>query len=378
MKTNRVRAWYYLHRWSSLICALFLLMSCVTGLPLIFHDEIDNWIHPPKIATQASQSSALVSLQDLVNRTETLHPGMHPMFVTLDDDETVARVTLSRDGSGNLAQRVVASYDAHTGKNVDSDVPGQDVMDKVLSLHRDLFAGTNGELLLGFMATVLVVSLISGAVAYGPFMRKIDFGAVRWSRTNGLPWLDLHNLLGIVTLGWMLVIAGTGILNAISTPLFAAWRADNVSHLLAPYRGLPPVTQPVSVDVARAAAQRALPGRLVTGIVFPHPLYATPWHILVYTKGRTPITSRIFTPVLVDARTGGVTSSQRFPWYIHALEVSRPLHFGDYGGLPLKVLWALLDLIFIAVLISGLALWWQKRESASPARRFQAHSKANA
>jgi len=39
------------------------------------------------------------------------------------------------------------------------------------------------------------------------------------------------------------------------------------------------------------------------------------------------------------------------------LLLSQPLHFGDYGGLPLKLLWALLDLATITVLVSGLVLW---------------------
>lgn len=45
-----------------------------------------------------------------------------------------------------------------------------------------------------------------------------------------------------------------------------------------------------------------------------------------------------------------------------ALLVSQPLHFGDYGGMPLKVLWAALDVITIVVLGSGLYLWWQRRK----------------
>ena len=43
-----------------------------------------------------------------------------------------------------------------------------------------------------------------------------------------------------------------------------------------------------------------------------------------------------------------------------ALSLSQPLHFGDYGGLPLKILWALLDLITIVVLASGIYLWLGK------------------
>ena len=39
------------------------------------------------------------------------------------------------------------------------------------------------------------------------------------------------------------------------------------------------------------------------------------------------------------------------------------LHFGDYGGLPLKILWALLDVVTIVVLGSGLYLWWARRKA---------------
>jgi uncharacterized iron-regulated membrane protein len=36
------------HTWSSLISTLFLLLLCVTGLPLIFHHEIDATIRSPR------------------------------------------------------------------------------------------------------------------------------------------------------------------------------------------------------------------------------------------------------------------------------------------------------------------------------------------
>ena len=44
---RQVRTWYRIHKWTSLLCTLFLLISCVTGLPLIFHDEINRWLAPP-------------------------------------------------------------------------------------------------------------------------------------------------------------------------------------------------------------------------------------------------------------------------------------------------------------------------------------------
>jgi uncharacterized iron-regulated membrane protein len=43
--------------------------------------------------------------------------------------------------------------------------------------------------------------------------------------------------------------------------------------------------------------------------------------------------------------------------------MSQPLHFGNYGGAPLKIIWALLDLGLIVVLASGIFLWLRKRRA---------------
>jgi uncharacterized iron-regulated membrane protein len=56
------------------------------------------------------------------------------------------------------------------------------------------------------------------------------------------------------------------------------------------------------------------------------------------------------------------------PWYMTTLLVSQPLHFGDYGGMPLKIIWALLDVVTIIVLGSGLYLWLARRRSSIDVR----------
>jgi uncharacterized iron-regulated membrane protein len=71
---------------------------------------------------------------------------------------------------------------------------------------------------------------------------------------------------------------------------------------------------------------------------------------------------------MVDAETGQLTAVRDLPWYLRALQVSRPLHFGDYGGLPMKTLWALLDGVTIVVLSSGLYLWLVRRKTPIEAR----------
>jgi len=88
----------------------------------------------------------------------------------------------------------------------------------------------------------------------------------------------------------------------------------------------------------------------------------------VFFQGDTPLTERLLTPALVDAESGTFTAARQMPWYYQALSLSRPLHFGDYGGLPLKLLWAALTLFTIHVLGTGLYLWLARRKAGAPVR----------
>ena len=59
MKARTVRIWSVVHTWTSLISTLFLLLLCLTGLPLIFHHEIDELLgYAPQPEAHASAASA--------------------------------------------------------------------------------------------------------------------------------------------------------------------------------------------------------------------------------------------------------------------------------------------------------------------------------
>jgi uncharacterized iron-regulated membrane protein len=227
-----------------------------------------------------------------------------------------------------------------------------------------MFLGLPGELFLGAMGLLFVIAIVSGVVLYAPFMRKLEFGAVRRQAARRVKWLDMHNLIGAVTLVWLAAVGVTGIINTISLPLFTAWRAEMMPKLIAPYQGKPPLTKWASIDGAVAQTRSVLSDNTPVSVIMPtEARFGTPRHFLVWTKGTTPITSRLFTPALIDAESGQLVTAEGLPWYLRALQVSRPLHFGDYGGLPLKIIWALLDLATIIVLGSGIYLWLGKRKT---------------
>ena len=49
------------------------------------------------------------------------------------------------------------------------------------------------------------------------------------------------------------------------------------------------------------------------------------------------------------------------PLYLRIIQLSQPLHFGDYGGTALKVLWVLCSWLALFITGNGAWLWWNRR-----------------
>ena len=372
MTSSTIRIWYVVHKWTSLVCTLFLLMLCITGLPLIFHDEIDQLSSDgPQYGRPGVGSSGnapgLRPLDEMMRRALAARPGEVPLFMAFDNDQPSMTITTGPSPDAAVSDMTIQLFDRSTGKSLGQEEEAG-VMHFLLQLHTDMFLGLPGMLFLGGMGLLFTVALVSGVVLYAPFMRKLDFGTLRTARSNRLKWLDYHNLLGIVALAWMTVVGITGVINTLEEPINKLWRSSELAAMTREYAGkgaLPPERYG-SLDKAMAEARKVLPGNNPQFIGFPGGKFSSKHHYAVFFQGDTPLTERLLTPALIDAETGTFTEARSMPWYNKSLSLSRPLHFGDYGGLPLKILWAILDLFTIAILVTGLYLWLGKRR-ASPA-----------
>jgi uncharacterized iron-regulated membrane protein len=363
--TTHLRVWWAVHRWTSLVCTAFILLLCLTGLPLIFEDEIDNLIGDEIAAPALPAGQAALPLDRIVDAARQRYPQELVQFFLWDRERPeLIKVIMAPDPNASREKFHRLVIDARTAQVLDEPPTGKSFTRILRDLHAELLLDVGGGLFLGAMGLLLVASIVSGVVLYGPYMRKLGFGTVRNARARRVRWLDLHNLLGIVTVAWLLVVGVTGAINTLAKPMFDMWRAQEMPRLLAAYRDRPAPKILASVDVAVASARRALPDMELASFLFPNTRFSTPRHYLIWTRGTSPLTSRLFTPVLIDAETGELASARPLPWYLRALELSRPLHFGDYGGLPLKIIWAVLDLMTIAVLVSGLYLWFARPRPA--------------
>jgi len=368
MSSHSLRLWSWIHKWSSLVCTVFMLLLCLTGLPLIYHHEIGHLLGNDVEAPAMAPGTPRANIDKVIAAGRALYPDKIVMYISQELDEpAIWNLTLGDHPTDEHYKPI--AVDARTAQVITEPAfEGGAFMSTMFSLHVDLFAGLYGKLFLGLMGLLLLVAIVSGVVLYAPFMRKLDFGTVRHGRTQRLKWLDLHNLLGIVTLVWALVVGATGMVNTWADVLLKYWQATEIAAMLEPYKGAPPPTHLASMDAAIELAERAAPGMQVGFVAYPGTPFASPHHYGVYMRGNAAFSSRLYKPVLIDAQTGVITDQRALPWYLTGLLISQPLHFGDYGGGWMKFLWALLDLATIVVLGSGLYLWIKRGRAAQAAR----------
>ncbi len=359
LSARSIRVWYQIHKWSSLICMLFLLLLCVTGLPLIFHSEIDQLTHQPTLADSVP-GDRHASLDRIVEQSRQEKPGWSLVFLVWDDEHPIIRVVMGDSMEVDESTAYFLTFDRRTGERLTAPPPNEGILYFLLDLHGSLLMGLPGALFLGLMGVVFVVSVVSGLVVYAPYMRRLPVTAVRRARGTRIQWLDIHNATGMVTASWVLVVGVTGIILTLVQPLSMLWKHGQLAEIAATYSTLQNAETTHSVvgpDQVREAVLTRMPEADISFMSMPDSPYATPAHYTVALRGNTPLTERLITLAMVNAYTGTLDTVKETPWYLTMVNLSVPLHFGDYGGLPLKIIWALLDIIAMVVLGSGIYLW---------------------
>jgi len=178
VKPGTLKGWFLVHQWTSLVCMVFMLMLCVTGLPLIFHEEIDHALGYSVDPPAEVDAEGPASVDAMISDARARHPGSVTQFVVGDPHEPHVRFIRLGDGPNGVIT-AFDTYDARTGELVSEYPLEQGVMNVLLRLHVDMFAGLPGMLFLGGMGVVFLISLVSGVVLYAPFTGRLSFGTVR-------------------------------------------------------------------------------------------------------------------------------------------------------------------------------------------------------
>ncbi|WP_394821653.1 PepSY-associated TM helix domain-containing protein [Pendulispora albinea] len=342
-----------IHRWCSVIVSVNYVFFALTGLVLIYHAEIDEALGViPKDLADAS--GEMISMDRALTMAHEANPKLTPIFAVQPEELPGVALLAFAAGSERFRSAKVVAVDRHGGGRI---LPKLDILNTVtrfiVRLHAELLLRTPGRIGLGIVGGAILTSLVTGFVVYGPTMKRFVFGLLRRDKSPRTYLADIHKLLGVATFGWNVVIAATGVLLCFGSLLLQHYSRTEVSSFAAQYAGQPAVTDLSTIDRAIASAEATAPGRRWTRVIFPGAELSTPRHFTVFLEGGEGIEKHMFALTVVDAQDPANAKERDLPLYLKAFFVSEPLHFGDYGGLPLKLLWTAFTLLSLALSVTG-------------------------
>ena len=363
-QSSKQSRWYranlWIHRWISLIVVIPFAILSITGVILIFHEEIDHALgHGPEASISVNGEHRPFS--DSIKAAQQAYPNEKVIMTSVDEDHHpgVMLIGMVEEGKGIRDARWIYA-DVPAAKLVEAPNSRETLTGFLLELHAEWFMGFIGQLIGALIALLVFLSLVSGLVVYAPYVKKFLFGIIRRQKGSRIFQLDLHNLIGSAVLGWALVVTITGFLLGIGTVAIGVWQMTELQRLQQTYAEATTINPNVQIDQVYQAAASGSQGWHPTSVYYPTSEYSTQGHYLVLLQGHEGIQEKLLRIALVDAGTGELTTVEDIPVYLKAIFLSQPLHFGNYGGLALKLLWTLCTLMTLFITVNGAWLWWAK------------------
>lgn len=162
MSTPTLRRWVFVHRWSSLVSTIFLLLLCVTGLPLIFRGEIEQAIGAQEEAPVLPANSGHASVDRIIAVGHAARPGEFVQFAVWERDETdVVILSMAPSPTATPENNKNVRVDARTAEVLEGETQPA-LTQFLLRLHTELFAGMAGKLFLGVMGLMFLAAIVSG------------------------------------------------------------------------------------------------------------------------------------------------------------------------------------------------------------------------
>lgn len=371
MKADRLRRLIDLHAWVGMVSGLLLFVAFFAGAINVFHHELHHW------QGQASRDVTSHDPDVFLERLTAMFPQSQERMFFLPGDDPAAM--WKQDGEWQTAH---ASYFA--GDQDFTAQPESALADFINELHYQLAlpGGTGllniGMTLMGVIAVLYGVALFSGLLIHWPKLGK-ELLALRHQGNLRRYWKNLHNLIGVVSLPFHLIMsitgAAMGLFTVMAVLLGALVFGPQLQGVIASETDVwPPMEasgEPVQMALMAdyfSAAEHAVPGLEVGWVEMRGYGDSQGW---LSVAGSVPgylghhahvVLDPTLKPLrVISPRQRNLNHAVMSPVYA--------LHFGDYGGLAVKLLYFLLALLGCLVFVSGNILWCERRsDSTGPTR----------
>jgi len=225
MRADFVRIYKSVHTWTGILSGMALFIAFYTGALTVFKEPITRWATAPVQARLVPLEAA----QPLILKALAADPQVARGFaVHLEDAEHViarmeweVRDPQADDHDETGTRHYGAVLDAKGEVRVQELQPSPlagfiDVLHRVVGLPAD---SDPNRWFMGVVAALYTLALVSGVVVLLPSLVK-DFFALRVGKNLKRMWLDAHNVVGILSLPFHLVMALTAVVFAYHDQIY--------------------------------------------------------------------------------------------------------------------------------------------------------------
>lgn len=365
-----VRAMLAGHSALGLAFAALIYLVCFSGSIAVFTQEFTRWEQPagPVLRDASPQAADRAFRQALAH-----NPKAHDVLVQMPEAARPRLTAHLDDAKGAERTFIAGATGALAGELKTPWTEFQADLHTVLHLPRAW-----GGFIVGLTGVALLSSLVSGVLSH-PRVFKDAF-AFRWGGSKRLQEADLHNRISVWGLPFHLVVSLTGaflgltviIVGVLALATFKGDTAKAYALFAGPRVADDPRPAPV-LDLAKAVTtlKAVQPEARPNYLYVEHP-GERGQHVSINatTPGRL---SRGETYVIDgQGRLLGAVGYETGNLGLKVLSSLTPLHFGWFGGWPVKVAYLLLGLGLTSVTSSGVAIWLaRRRDKGRPAPRWE-------
>ncbi len=352
------------HAGAGSVFGLLLFVILLSGAWSMAHEDLRGWFR----GTAALQSQAPLPLSRWLQIAKAHGLTGDVLQVRLPDGERSVVELCAPANACRLA------LDPASGEAV----AAQPAADILFNLHKSLFLGFPGRVLVSVLGVVLLLLICAGSALHSGRLR--DLKRLRRDRGARVLAHDLHSLIGRWAGPWLLLFGITGALSglgALGTLTLAGQAFPGApQQAFMQLLGAPPQVrqQPApahALDIDRLLREdaAAYPGFVLQSVTLHRWGAPDAWLEVAGITPGLPSTA-VFERRAYrgdDGQPLGVSSASGRGFWLRAFIAVQPLHFADYRWLPqvapmLRALHFGMALAAAGLVLSGLFMWLERRQ----------------
>ena len=377
MRTDILKTYKDVHSWVGIIAGLALFIAFYAGAITMFAEPLNRWASAP---ASIAPPPSLDRTPELIAKVLRARPDARAAYTVHFDTgpDMPARLswtTGNRRAPGPTFLAALTPEGALQVVRQDASPVAElvDVLHQQVGLPLDRRTAMP---IMGLVSLLYAVAIVSGVICLLPSLAK-DLFALRFGKNIKRMWLDLHNLLGLFSLPFHIVMAVTAVIFAFHDQIYAAQGAvyrvgaATVERRAPPPPGSPepPALEAVQGTLSPVELQRRIaaqaPGFALRSITYRHDAKGGAQGDLTGVDQRYGMRAPTYGRAEIDTRTGAITEAdympgRQGPWFA-AVTSFFALHFGSFGGAPVRWSYFLLGLAGAFLFYSGNLLWIESR-----------------